>query len=312
MSVLVVGSVAYDTVHTAFESRENALGGSATYFSIACRYFNQVSVVAVVGSDFRNEDIELFNSQDIDISGLESTNGNTFRWGGEYELDSNKRKSLFTDLNVFADFSPTLLSHHKNTDYLFLANIDPILQLDVIEKMQARPKIIALDSMDFWINGSLENLINTIQQIDILFLDETEIRLLSGEQNLIAAIKKIHSMGPHTIVAKKGEHGVTVFQNDNVFVVPAKILPRVTDPTGAGDAFAGGFMGALSSLENISITGLKHATLIGAVMGSFAVESFSVDRLKNLSQDEINSRASEIIKLSNIETSLQTKFWNFG
>ena len=311
MSVLVVGSVAYDTVHTASESRENALGGSATYFSIACRYFNEVSLVAVVGSDFKNDDLDLFNSQQIDISGLESAIGDTFRWGGEYELDSNSRKSLFTDLNVFADFSPNLLPNHQNSDYLFLANIDPILQLNVIKKMERRPKIIALDSMDFWINGSLDNLIETIQKVDILFLDETEIRLLSREYNLINAIKKIHSMGPHTIVAKKGEYGVTVFQNDDAFVVPAKILPKVTDPTGAGDAFAGGFMGALSAIEDISTTGLKHATLIGAVMGSFAVESFSVDRLKDLSQDEINSRAAEIIKLSNIKTPLQTQFRRF-
>lgn len=308
MSVLVVGSVAYDTVHTASESRENALGGSATYFSMACSYFNEVSLVAVVGSDFNKNYVELFKSQKIDITGLESIPGETFKWGGEYELDSNRRKSLFTYLNVFADFSPNLLAHHKQSDYLFLANIDPILQLNVIKKMVKRPKIIALDSMDFWINDSLNNLIETIHYVDILFLDETEIRSLSGEFNLVAAIRKIHSMGPHTIVAKKGEYGVTVFQNDDVFVVPAKILPKVTDPTGAGDAFAGGFIGALSSLENISTMGLKHATLIGAVMGSFAVESFSVDRLKNLSHSEITTRANEIIELSNIETSLQTKF----
>ena len=308
MSVLVVGSVAYDTVHTASESRENALGGSATYFSIACKFFSEVSLVAVVGSDFKNEDLELFKFQNIDVTGLEFAAGKTFRWGGKYELDSNKRESLFTDLNVFANFSPSLLSHHKNSNYLFLANIDPILQLDVINQMEKRPKIIALDSMDFWINESINDLIETIQHVDILFLDETEIRSLSGESNLIAAIKKIQLLGPHTIVAKKGEYGVTVFQNNNVFVVPAKILPNVSDPTGAGDAFAGGFIGALSSTQNISTNELKHATLIGAVMGSFAVESFSVDRLKNLSNSEINTRANEIITLSKIETAILTKF----
>ncbi len=299
MSVLVVGSVAYDSVKTSAGSRDDSLGGSATYFSIASSYFTPVSVVAVVGEDFRQEHISMLESHHVDVSGLERSPGKTFRWAGVYgEEDVNTRDTLDTQLNVFADFSPSLTSEHRSQPYLFLANIDPELQLDVLKQMEPRPKVVALDTMNFWIEGKKNDLARVVEGIDILFMDVGEVRSFAEEVNLVTAAERILSMGPSTVIAKRGEHGVLVFNGDSVFSAPAFPLERVIDPTGAGDSFAGGFMGYLASTVDTSPDGLRRAAVLGSVMGSFAVESFSMDRLAALSQQDIDERFRAFTQLS--------------
>ncbi|MCH9011421.1 MAG: sugar kinase, partial [Chloroflexi bacterium] len=248
MSVLVVGSVAYDSVSTSAGSRGDALGGSAMYFSISSSYFTPVSLVAVVGDDFRDEHIDLLKSHDVDVSGLERRHGKTFRWSGVYGTeDLNTRETLDTQLNVFADFSPKLEAKHRESPYLFLANIEPSLQLDVLNQMKSRPKVVALDTMNFWIDGNQESLKKIVERVDVVFMDEGEARTFGGEVNVIKAAKRISAMGPSTVVVKRGEHGVLVFNGGSIFVAPAFPLEAVVDPTGAGDCFAGGFMGYLAS-----------------------------------------------------------------
>ncbi len=299
MSLLVVGSVAYDSVTTPAGSREDSLGGSATYFSIAGSYFAPVSVVAVVGEDFRQEHVGLLESRRVDTSGLERSSGKTFRWAGVYGTeDVNTRDTLDTQLNVFADFSPSLAREHRRQPHLFLANIHPELQLDVLRQMDSRPKVVALDTMNFWIEGSRDSLARVVEEIDILFMDIGEIRSFAREPNLVKAVRRILGMGPSTVVAKRGEHGVLLFSGDSVFAAPAFPLESVIDPTGAGDSFAGGFMGYLASSGDTSLDGLRRATVLGSVMGSFAVESFSADRLASLGQDDIDGRFRTITRMS--------------
>ena len=299
MSVLVVGSVAYDSVSTSVGSRGDALGGSAMYFSISSSYFTPVSLVAVVGDDFLDEHVELLKSHDVDVSGLERRHGKTFRWSGVYGAEGlNTRETLDTQLNVFADFSPRLDARHSESPYLFLANIEPGLQLDVLDQMKSRPKIVALDTMNFWIDGSHDSLKKIVERVDVVFMDEGEVRTFAGEVNLIKAAKRITAMGPSTVVVKRGEHGVLVFNGGTIFVAPAFPLETVVDPTGAGDSFAGGFMGYLASTGDIGPEGMRRAAVLGSVMGSFAVESFSADRISSLSKEEIDGRFRAFADLS--------------
>ena len=299
MSVLVVGSVAYDSVKTAAGHRHDALGGSATYFSIACSYFTSVNVVAVVGDDFKPEHIDLLKSHSVDTSGLECQPGKTFRWSGVYDAEEvNNRETLDTQLNVFADFSPRLSSQQRRLPYLFLANIDPQLQLDVLNQMEERPKLVALDTMNFWIEGPAEALTRVVQSVDVVFMDEGEARAFAGEVNLTKAARRIHSLGPKTVIIKRGEHGVMLLNQGSVFVAPAFPLEEVVDPTGAGDSFAGGFMGYLSATGDLSNEGFRRAAVLGSVMGSFAVESFSADRLSSLTREDINTRFGDFWGLS--------------
>ena len=289
--MLVAGSVAYDSVKTAAGSREDALGGSATYFSVAASYFTPVSVVAVVGDDFRPEHIELLRSCRVDTSGLEIRHGETFRWSGVYgEEDIGSRETLDTQLNVFADFSPVLGAEHRSQPYLFLANIDPDLQMDVLAQMDGRPELVGLDTMNFWIDGNKQALDRIVKAADVLFVDEGEARSFAGEVNLVHAARCILGLGPSTVVIKRGEHGVLLFSNGLIFGVPAIPLESVVDPTGAGDSFAGGFMGYLAATRDLSHEGLRRAAVLGSVMGSFAVESFSVDRLKTLERGDVEAR----------------------
>ncbi len=291
MPLLVVGSVAYDTVRTSAGLRKDALGGSATYFSIAASYFSTVGLVAVVGRDFANSDIDLLQSHEIEISGLEIRQGKTFRWSGEYGTeDINTRDTIDTQLNVFGEFSPKLSDLQRSSEYLFLANIDPSLQLNVLEQMSQRPNLVALDTMNFWIDGSLESLHRVVENVDLLFMDEAEIRGFTGEINLVSAARKVMETGPSVVVVKRGEHGVLLFQGDDVFSAPAFPLESVVDPTGAGDCFAGGFMGYLAATGNLSNTGFRRAAMVGTVMGSFAVESFSMDRVNLLGKNDIEKR----------------------
>ena len=289
--MLVVGSVAYDTVQTSAGRREDALGGSGAYFSVAGSYFTTVGLVAVVGDDFDPAHRELLRSHDVDLSGLETKPGGTFRWSGVYGAeDVNTRDTLDTQLNVFADFDPRLSDAHRGQSYLFLANIDPELQMSVLDQMAERPRLVALDTMNFWIDGSREALRRVVGSVDVLFMDEGEVRSFSGEASLLAAARRIMDMGPAVVVVKRGEHGVLLVQEPGLFAAPAYPVEGVVDPTGAGDCFAGGFVGYLAATGDLSPHGFRRAAIVGTVMGSFAVESFSLDRVSSLERDDIERR----------------------
>ena len=299
MSLLVVGSVAYDSVKTHAGSRDEALGGSATYFSIAGSYFAPVSLVAVVGDDFHPEHLELLKSHRVDTSGLERRPGKTFRWAGVYgEEDVNMRDTLDTQLNVFADFSPELSPAQRSQPYLFLANIDPVLQMDVLGQMSGSPKLVALDTMNFWIEGKGRDLSRVVESTDVVFMDEGEARSFAAEVNLVRAAKRILSQGPSVLVVKRGEHGVLLFKQGSMFAAPAFPLESVVDPTGAGDSFAGGFMGYLAATGDLSDDGFRRAAILGSVMASFTVESFSADRLGSLTRHDVEMRFRAITDLS--------------
>ncbi len=299
MTLLVVGSVAYDSVQTPQGAREDSLGGSATYFSIASSYFSPVSLVAIVGEDFKPEHIALLEKHDVDVSGLERVGGDTFRWSGVYSTeDVNQRETLDTQLNVFADFKPNLSEQHRNADFLFLANIDPELQLEVLGQMNQRPKLVALDSMNFWIDRKKNELDKIVEAVDMVFMDEGEVRTYANEPNLRRAAARIHEVGPTTVVIKRGEHGVLISNEGNLFSAPAFPLDRVVDPTGAGDTFAGGFVGLISATGDLSESGIRRAAVLGSVMGSFTVEDFSANRLAALTHEQVVERFSEFERLT--------------
>lgn len=302
MSLLVVGSVAYDSITTTADSRTDALGGSAVYFAISSSYFSPVSLVAVVGYDFKELDRRLLESHSVDISGLEHNPGKTFRWAGSYKLEEpDSRETLDTQLNVFGNFSPKLSSIHSRSLFLFLANIDPELQIDVLNKMTSRPALVSLDTMNYWIESKKEKLITVIKAVDLLFIDETEIKSLSGEHNIAKAVRVVMNWGPSTVLVKRGEHGALLFSENSTFAVPAFPLDVVVDPTGAGDSFAGGFMGYIAKARDLSPATFRRASVVGAVMGSFAVESFSVDRLHLLSPRQISDRLKSITDMALFE-----------
>ncbi len=289
--LLAVGTVAYDTVQTPAGRREEALGGSVAYFSVAGSYFTDVGLVAVVGDDFDPAHVNLLESHGVDLSGLETKQGRTFRWSGVYGAeDVNTRDTLDTQLNVLAGFAPTLSEAHRTKSYLFLANNDPNLQKSVLDQMAERPRLVALDTMNFWIDGSRKALDRVVSEVDVLFMDETEVRSFSGEANLLAAARSIMEMGPAVVVAKRGEHGVLLVQESGLFAAPAYPVDGVVDPTGAGDCFAGGFVGYLAATGDLSPSGFRRAAIVGTVMGSFAVESFSLDRVCSLERDDIEGR----------------------
>ena len=303
MSLLVVGSVAYDSVRTPAGSRERALGGSAMYFSVAASCLTDVSLVGIVGEDFEEAHVEMLESRRIDVSGLEYAAGKTFHWSGVYSTeDVNQRETLDTQLNVFEEFKPSLNAKHTESEFVFLANIDPALQLLVLEQMERRPKLVALDSMNFWIDGRRDDLDRIVREVDLFFLDEGEARSYAGEANIVRAARRIQEMGPRTVVVKRGEHGVLVFDGDEVFSAPAFPLDSVVDPTGAGDSFAGGFMGLLAATGDTSHAGIRRAAIVGSVMGSFAVQDFSADRLTSLTKNDIRDRFDNFIKLTQFGT----------
>ena len=291
MTVLVVGSVAYDSVKTPTGSREDSLGGSATYFSIGISRFAPVSLIAVIGEDFQEQHIDLLRSRGVDVGGLLRQKGKTFRWAGEYfSADLNARTTLDTQLNVFADFSPKLNAEQRRSPYLFLANIDPELQLDVLDQMEQRPELVALDSMNFWIDGKRQALNSVVSEADVLFMDEGEARDYAQEGNLVTAARSIMTMGPSAVVIKRGEHGVLVFTGDSIFSAPAFPLDHVVDPTGAGDTFASGFMGYIAATGDTTTDGYRRAAILGSVMGSFCVQGFSVENMLTLTMQDIEDR----------------------
>jgi sugar/nucleoside kinase (ribokinase family) len=297
MSIVVVGSIGYDTVETQGGRVDEALGGSASYFSVAARFFSPVSMVAVVGKDFRDEHLKFFAERSVDIRGLAQEDGETFRWHGRYHEDMNQRDTLHLALNVFADFKPDLLPDQCRADFLFLANISPQLQTRVLSQMQS-PKVVAADTMDYWIDTERAALLKMLPRVDILTLNDQEARLLAQEHNLVKAGRAILKMGPDTVLVKRGEYGVLQFSQDSMFAVPAYPLEEVTDPTGAGDSFAGGFMGFIARSGKVTESVLRTAVVYGSVMGSFVVERFSLDRLADLNWEEIDSRYRAFIELT--------------
>ena len=302
MSLLVVGTVAYDSVRTPAGSRSEAFGGSAAYFSIAASYFAPVSIVAVVGDDFRPEDLGSLRAHGVDTSGLETAPGKTFRWSGEYKDEgAGARETLDTQLNVFADFSPKLDAQGRRARYLFLANADPCIQMDVLGQVEERPKLVALDTMNYWIDGSREELTRAVGAVDAVFVDEGEARAFAGEANLVRAARRILGHGPTTVVVKRGEHGVLLVRDGMVFAAPALPLERVVDPTGAGDSFAGGFMGYLAATGDLSEDGYRRAAAVGSVMGSFAVQGFSTEGVSGLRRHEIDQRFGAFTRLAYVE-----------
>jgi len=293
MSILVVGSVAFDSIETPFGKVEEALGGSATYFSTSASFFTDVNLVAVVGDDFPDEHRQMLAQRNIDLAGLQTAPGATFRWKGRYGFDLNEAQTLATQLNVFENFSPQLPEHFKDSEFVFLANIDPELQLDVLKQVR-NSKLVACDTMNFWIGGKREQLLKTLEHVDILIINEGEVRQLADEPNLQKAARIVLAMGPKSLIVKRGEYGVIMFTAHSVFSAPAVPLEEVFDPTGAGDTFAGGFFGYLASTKNLSNASMRQAVVFGSVMASFTVESFSLDRLKRLNYTEIKDRFSEV------------------
>ena len=303
MSILVVGSAALDTVETPFGSVEDVLGGSAIYFSAAASYFAPVNLVAVVGDDFPEEKIGFLKKKNVDFSGLEVADGKTFRWGGKYGFDLNDRDTLFTHLNVFEKFEPKVPDSYKNSEYIFLANIGPELQMDVLKQIQS-PKLVALDTMNYWIGGDLPALRETLKRVDVLLVNDSEVRQLAYEANLVKASKIVQEMGPKTLIIKKGEHGALLITQDSFFWAPAYPLEFIYDPTGAGDTFAGGFMGYMAKSDDISIDNLKRAVVFGSTMASFCVEKFSLERLENLTEEEIRKRFHEFWQMTNFDPNI--------
>lgn len=300
MSILVVGSVALDTVQTPLGRVEGVLGGSASYFSVAASFFAPVHLVAVVGEDFPAVHESLFRSRGVDLSGLSRVPGRTFRWSGAYGEDLNQRTTLSTELNVFEQFRPVLPEHLKKCDFLFLANIDPDLQRSVLRQMQ-RPRLVACDTMNFWIIGKPDSVRETLREVDVLLVNDEEGRQLAGETNTVRAARKILSGGPSSLVIKRGEYGAALYSNRSHFAVPAYPLLDPVDPTGAGDSFAGGFLGHLARTGRTDEGGIRQALIAGSVMASFCVEDFSLRRFQTLRPEEIRTRLREFRRMTEFE-----------
>jgi sugar/nucleoside kinase (ribokinase family) len=298
MTVVVIGSVAYDALETPFGKRERTLGGSCTYIALSASYFAKTGIVAVVGEDFAEEDRAILRKKNVDLQGLEQVSGKTFFWSGVYSADMNERTTLRTDLNVFAEFQPKLPAEYARMPYLFLGNIQPKLQLDVQKQMNGT-RFVGGDTMNYWINNTRDELLETIRHWDFLLINDSEARMLSGATNLRKAAERILAMGPNTLVIKRGEYGALLFREDSLFIAPGYLLQDVFDPTGAGDCFAGGFVGYLAErgfdLRNghIDVHDLHRAVIYGSVMGSFCCEQFGVERFHTLTRREIDQRFEE-------------------
>lgn len=304
MPLLVVGSVGLDSVETPFDKIEDALGGSATYIALAASYFSgPVGLVGVVGSDFPKNFIDMLEDHNVDLEGMQIKDGEkTFRWGGKYHYDLNVRDTLFTELNAFQNFDPVIPERYKNSRYVCLGNIDPILQMKVLDQMN-NPQFVVCDTMNLWINLMKQELLNLIKRVHVFILNDSEARLLTEEPNLIKAAKIIRDMGPETLIIKKGEHGALLFINDTIFSAPAYPMEVIYDPTGAGDTFAGGFIGYLHKTRDLSPENIKRAVIYGSSMASFCVEKFSTKGLEDLSNLQIQDRFREFRKISSFDES---------
>lgn len=300
MSLIIIGSVAFDAIETPFGKTDKIVGGAATYASLAASYFcNKVKIVGVVGDDFHQEDIKSLNDHGIDTEGLQIKEGEkTFFWSGKYHNDMNSRDTLITELNVLGDFDPIIPESYQDCEYLMLGNLTPIVQRTVIERLKNRPKLIVLDTMNFWMDIMMDDLKETIKLIDVLTINDEEARQLSGEYSLVKAAKAILAMGPKYLIIKKGEHGALLFHEDKIFSAPALPLAEVFDPTGAGDTFAGGFIGYLAKVNSVNFNNMKNALIFGSALASFCVEKFGTEKILNLTQEEIEARVNEFVNLS--------------
>jgi sugar/nucleoside kinase (ribokinase family) len=298
VSLLVVGSVAYDALESPYGKVDRTLGGAATYFSVSASFFTHVNLVAIVGDDFDPKDEAILKKRSIDIEGLERKEGKCFFWAGRYSENLNERVTLVTDLNVFAEFKPRLPEKYRDSKFVFLANIAPDLQRDVLHQVKGTPKLVAMDTMNYWIERTNAELRETLKHVDILMINDSETRQLSNEHNLLRAAKHIFKMGPSTLVVKRGEYGAMLVDKHGVFCVPAFPLEEPHDPTGAGDSFAGGFMGYVAGAGSTSDASLRRAMVYGSVLGSFTVERFGLERLLKLKKAEIHARARHFSKLT--------------
>jgi sugar/nucleoside kinase (ribokinase family) len=307
MSLLAVGTVAFDDIETPMGRAEMAIGGAATYITLAASHFlNDLRLVSVVGDDFPEDMLGFMRQRGIDLAGLQVKEGEkSFFWAGRYHDNMNSRDTLDTQLNVLATFDPILPEAYKDTEYLMLGNLTPSVQMRVIEQMNKRPKLIALDTMNFWMDIALDSLLEVLKKIDMLIINDEEARQLSGEHSLVKAARKIHTMGPRFLVIKKGEHGALLFEDDKLFFAPALPLQEVVDPTGAGDTFAGGFMGYIAKTEDTSFENMKRAIIYGSAMASFCVEQFSVEALKSLDAPMINERVQRFVDLVNFNLEIE-------
>lgn len=300
MSLLTIGTVAFDTIETPYGKADMVVGGACTYISYAASYFtDSINLCSIVGADFPSEEIEALENRGVDLEGLQvKQDGKTFFWAGKYHENMNKRDTLATDLNVLDDFDPVLPEAYKSSKYVMLGNLTPEIQMSVINQLDGSQELIAVDTMNFWMDVALDSLLEVIAKVDVLTINDEEARQLSGEYSLVAAAEKIHKMGPKYLIIKKGEHGALLFHEGEIFFAPALPLAQVFDPTGAGDTFAGGFMGYIAHSEDTSYENMKRAVIYGSAMASFCVEEFSIEKLRNLTNSEILERLDKFKKLS--------------
>jgi len=300
MKLVTVGTVAFDTIETPYGKAERVVGGAATYISIAASYFTKdLGLVSVVGDDFPDSELKYMQKRGINIDGLQIKEGEkSFFWAGRYHNNMNSRDTLDTQLNVLADFKPKLPASYRNAKFVMLGNLTPEIQAKVIRQMKSKPKLIVMDTMNFWMDIAMPSLKKTIKKVDVLTINDEEARQLSGEYSLVNAAKVIHKMGPKVLVIKKGEHGALLFYNNKMFYAPAMPLAQVYDPTGAGDTFAGGFIGYLTKANSTTFENMKRAVIYGSTLASFCVEEFSIARLKRLKQSEVNKRVKEFERLT--------------
>lgn len=305
--LLIVGTVAFDAIETPFGKTDKILGGAGTYIGLSASHFNLKSaIVSVVGDDFPQEYLDLLKAKNIDISGLEVVQGGkTFFWSGRYHNDLNSRDTLDTQLNVLADFQPKVPADFKNADVVMLGNLHPLVQSSVLDQMERQPKLVVLDTMNFWMDCALPELLDVIKRVDVITINDEEARQLSGEYSLVKAAAKIHEMGPKYVVIKKGEHGALLFNSDKVFFAPALPLEEVFDPTGAGDTFAGGFAGFITQSENISFDNMKNAIIYGSNLASFCVEKFGTERMEKLQKEEVSARLRQFKALTQFDIALE-------
>lgn len=303
MSLLTVGSVAFDAIETPYGKTDKIVGGAGTYIALSSSYFTKNQrVVSVVGEDFPNATLEDLKSRGIDIEGIQIKQGEkTFFWSGKYHNNMNSRDTLITELNVLENFDPIIPESYQDTEYLMLGNLSPAVQKSVVDRLAKRPKLIAMDTMNFWMDIAMDDLKETLKIVDVLIINDEEARQLSNEYSLVKAAKVIREMGPKILIIKKGEHGALLFKDEHVFFAPALPLEEVFDPTGAGDTFAGGFVGYLAATEDLSFENMKRAIIAGSAMASFCVEKFGTERLENLTQEEIDSRIAKFVQLVNFD-----------
>ncbi|WP_433895353.1 PfkB family carbohydrate kinase [Sphingobacterium mizutaii] len=305
MSLVIVGTVAFDAIETPFGKTDKIVGGAATFAGLAASYlFPDVKLISVIGEDFGDDNLNIIKSRGINVEGVEVIpRGKSFFWSGKYHNDMNSRDTLITELNVLADFDPKIPASYQDCEYLLLGNLTPAVQMATLNRLENKPKLVVLDTMNFWMDVALDELKEVLKKVDVLTINDAEARQLSGEYSLVKAAEKILQMGPQYLIIKKGEHGALLFGEGQVFSAPALPLADVFDPTGAGDSFAGGFIGYLAKLQSINFANMKNAIIFGSALASFCVEKFGTERLQNLSNEEISNRIQEFVKLSKFEIS---------